>query len=296
MATLDKLRDSSGNAILTPQHVCVYGAPKSGKTQLIGSLAKEGFKLIWFDLEKGVSTLLKPGLLTDEELSRITYLPIVDTKEAPIAHATIDRIVRGGKFSICEEHGRIDCPLCKRDGSSFTDIDIPIKGFDPNTIVVVDSFTQLSISVTNTILKDKSIDYQETLHDFRNQGNYLNRMFGYIQQAPFHIVGTAHETEAEREDGTTRIVPSIGSRNYAITCAKFFSDVVYMDKVNKEHKAFSLTNYSNKVLTGSRLEVNVGSSGSPSLAGVFKGMGNQKLGVVVPTPIKSGGLVINKSK
>ena len=42
----------------TTHRVLIFGSPKSGKTQLAGGLAKK-FKLIWFDLESGINTLLK---------------------------------------------------------------------------------------------------------------------------------------------------------------------------------------------------------------------------------------------
>jgi hypothetical protein len=270
MPTLDTLKGEDDDVILTPQHVVLYSPPKAGKTQLIGELARKGFQLIWFDLENGKSTLLK---LPREVLANILYIGVADVKDEPVAHSTIDKIVRGGNFNICDIHGRVDCPICKKEGAPFTAVSIPTK-FTPesaNIIVVADSATQLSISITNTILKGKPIDYQETLHDFRNQGNYLNRIFSYVQMAPFHFITTAHEIEAEREDGGMRIVPSIGSRNYAINCAKFFDHVVYMDKVNNRHRAYSSTQYSNSVLTGSRLDIAVEKMPVPDLEAIFRG-------------------------
>jgi hypothetical protein len=254
----------------SPQHVCVYGSPKAGKTQLIGELALAGFKLIWFDLENGAETLRK---MPQEALDNITHIGVRDVKDEPIAISTMDKIVRGGKFSLCDYHGRIDCPLCKKDGTGFTDVDIPTRWelAHADTIVVMDSATQLSFSVISHVIKGKPIDYQETLHDFRNQGNYLNRIFSYIQYAPFNFITTAHETEAEREDGSIRIVPSIGSRNYAINCGKFFDHVVYMDKINMKHKAFSSTQYSNSVLTGSRTDFAIEKQERPDLVGIFRG-------------------------
>ncbi len=270
MATLDSLLEEDGS-VSSPQHVMVYGPPKSGKTQLIGELATQGFKLIWFDLECGKSTLLK---MPRETLKNIVYIGVQDTKDTPTAHATIDKIVRGGTFKICDEHGRVDCQLCKKDSSKlFSEVVIPSSWEEQHkkTIVVIDSGTQLSMSIIHTITLGKPADYQETIHDFRNQGNYLNRIFSYLQQARFNFVITAHEIEAEREDGGIRIVPSIGSRNYAINCSKFFDHVVYLDKVNCKHKASSSTSFSNSILTGSRLDVAIERMDAPTLATIFSG-------------------------
>ena len=272
MALLSSKLSDTGR-VLEPQHIMLFGPPKSGKTTLIGNLAKQGFKLLWLDLEKGISTLLK-GDLSKEDLDNIQYVGIKDTRPEPIAHATIDKLIRGGEtWQICEEHGRIDCPVCKREKAEFQEVTVP-KTWGPqwyDWVLVIDSGTQLSMSITNTLLKGKDVDYQETLHDFRNQGNYLNRIMTYLQQAPFHVIMTAHEIEAEREDSKLRIVPSLGSRNYAITCGKFFDHIVYLDKVNNKHKAYSSTEYSNTILTGSRLGVRIEDMAEASLAELITG-------------------------
>ena len=267
MPTLDTLITDDG-AIQAPQHVCVYGPPKVGKTQLIGQLAIAGYKLIWFDLENGKATLLK---MPREALANITYIGIKDVKEEPIGHATMDKIVRGGNFNICDYHGRIECPLCRKDSKPFTAVTIPTEFTPDGPIIVMDSSTQLSMSTIHTVIKGKPADYQETIHDFRNQGNYLNRIYSYIQHAPFHFITTAHEIEAEREDGGIRIVPSIGSRNYAINCGKFFDHIIYLDKVNCKHKAASSTTYSNNILTGSRTDVAIEQMAVASLEDIFSG-------------------------
>jgi hypothetical protein len=268
---LSDMKNKQTGQILAAQHVMVYGPPKSGKTWLIGCLAAAGYQLIWIDLENGKSTLFQ---LPDEALENITYVGVADTKDEPVAHATVDKLCRGGIFNICDIHGRVDCPLCKKAGAGFTQIDIPTEFTEATakTIVVFDSGTQLSNSVVATVTKGKPADYQETIHDYRNAGNYLNRIFSYLQQAKFNFIITAHEIEAEREDGGIRIVPSIGTRAYAINCAKFFDHVVYMDKVNLKHKASSSTSFSNSILTGSRLNIAVESMpAGPDLAAIFEG-------------------------
>lgn len=268
---LSELKNKQTGKILAAQHVIVYGPPKSGKTWLIGCLAAAGYHLIWIDMENGKSTLFQ---LPDEALDNITYIGVADTKDEPIAHSTVDKLCRGGTFNLCDTHGRVDCPLCKKAGASFTTIEIPTEFTEESakTIVVFDSGTQLSNSVVSTVTKGKPADYQETIHDYRNAGNYLNRIFSYLQQAKFNFIITAHEIEAEREDGGIRIVPSIGTRAYAINCAKFFDHVVYMDKVNLKHKASSSTAFSNSILTGSRLNIALESmQDGPNLAAIFEG-------------------------
>lgn len=270
---------SSGKS---PQKIIVFGPPKAGKTKIIGDLAEE-FNLIWFDLESGIDTLLQ---LPAEYQERITVIKIRDTVDAPRAHATIDKILSGGTFNICDNHGSVDCAICKADTNeetTWTQIEIPTVATEQTlkTVVVIDSGSQLTISVNstvnkllNTTIRVESISDRKDRDGFAewdNQGKYLNRMMSAIQNAPFHVAITAHELECEREDGSVRLVPSIGTRNYAVTVAKFFGHIIYMDKVNLVHKAWSSTGYSNKVLTGSRLDVATEGMNKPSLLPIFRG-------------------------
>ena len=71
--------------------VLVYGEPKSGKTELVASLA-EVYNLLYIDLENGYATLLK---LPREWQERIEILSIPDTKVFPIAIETMLKIITG---------------------------------------------------------------------------------------------------------------------------------------------------------------------------------------------------------
>lgn len=263
-----------------PQKVLVFGPPKSGKTQLLGELAEE-FNLIWFDIEHGADTLLK---LPQEYKENIELISVQDTIDYPRAHATIDKIVKGGDFHICDDHGSIDCTICTKNmEASWSNIHIPTSISDggTETIVVIDSASQLTTSVNSTCNKHLNssitLDWAPTRKDkdsmaeYDYQMKYLNRIFSSIQNAPFHVAVTAHEIEAEREDGGVRIVPSIGTKNYAISVSKYFGHIIYMDKVNLQHKAYSDTAYSNKIITGSRLDVALEGMNKMSLLPIFKG-------------------------
>lgn len=263
-----------------PQHALVFGSPKTGKTQLIGELSKE-FNIIWFDTEAGSDTLLK---LPIEQQERITLISVLDTIDEPRAHATIDKILMGGDFHICDDHGTVDCTYCtKQMVDRWTDIHIPTSIADGGceTVVVIDSLSQLTTSINSTCNKHLGssikLDWapsrkdKDSMAEYEFQMKYLNRIMSRIQNAPFHVACTAHEIEAEREDGGVRIVPSIGTKNYAINSAKYFGHVIYMDKINLQHKAFSDTGYSNRILTGSRLDVALEGMSEMSLLPIFRG-------------------------
>ena len=59
-----------------PQHVLVFGPPKSGKTKLAGEVAK-AFNTIWFDTEHGFLTLKQ---LPDTTQSNINLIQIPDDR------------------------------------------------------------------------------------------------------------------------------------------------------------------------------------------------------------------------
>ncbi len=98
----------------------------------------------------------------------------------------------------------------------------------------------------------------------------MDTFLSHVQQAGFNIVCISHETEAEMEDGKTKLVPTAGTRAFSRNTAKYFDEVVYCEVKNKKHIAASSSLYNGNILTGSRsgtvLEV-----GEASLIPIFRG-------------------------
>lgn len=261
----------------SPTHrVIVYGPPKSGKTELVGGLATK-YNLIWLDLENGHSTLFKRP---QEEQERIELICIPDTKTYPIAIETLLKIFSVQEVSICAEHGKVSCPKCKESGE-FTSLSLKSLEGDTDTILVIDSLTQLSNSAMNYLTRNQDELYKPEWSDYRNQGQLLDKILSQIQQARFNIVCITHETETEMEDGKKRLVPVCGTTTFSRNTAKYFDHVVYCEVKNKSHVAASSTAYSNIVLTGSRTNATVESEKIPSLHSIFS----------APTPVAKAGNV-----
>jgi AAA domain len=258
-----KLSDKQATKV---HHVLVFGPPKSGKTELVGKLSSD-FNILYIDMENGTDTLLK---FPKEWKERIEVISLRDTRSYPIAIETCLKMIKGGKGSICETHGKWICPVCQKSGASV--IDIELNALLTNTIVVFDSITQLTDSAIANITKDKSDDYKLERDDWGNLGKLLNIFFSHIQQAPFNVVCISHETEVEMTDGTKKIVPTAGTNNYSRTFAKYFDEVTYCHVVNKTHKVGSATSYTNKILTGSRTGMVLENHSDPykALVGLFK--------------------------
>jgi hypothetical protein len=246
--------------------VLVFGPPKSGKTQLAGSVAlNPKLNVLLFDLENGSDTLLK---LPAECHDRIEVISIPDTRGFPIAIETMLKVIKGGPVDICEQHGKVGCAICKSKSLPFSHVELNSLG--PDTIVIVDSLTQLTNSAIAYITKAQSEDYKMEFDDWANLGKLMETFLSYVQQAPYNIICISHETEVEMEDGKQKLVPTAGSRNFSRNTAKYFDEVVYCEVKNKKHVAASSTVYANNILTGSRTgNVLESKPGEASLVSIF---------------------------
>lgn len=255
-----KLSQKSSSNI---HHILLFGPPKSGKTQLAGTLAAE-YNLHWFDLENGYETLLK---LPTEQKDRIEIVSIPDTRSFPIAIETMLKIIKGGSFQICETHGKISCALCKKENAAFSTVDT--GKFTDKDVVVVDSLTQLTNSAIAHITKNQPDDYKLNYDDWGNLGKLMDAFLSHVQNAPFNVVCISHETETEMEDGKLKLVPTAGTRNFSRNTARYFGEVIYCEVKNRKHIAASSTTYANNILTGSRTGVVLEGSELYSLLPIF---------------------------
>jgi len=258
----------------SPQSVLVYGPAKSGKTRLAGLLARAGYKLIWVDLEKGLQTLL--STLTPEEQENVTYIAIPDTSTNPIAIETVGRMFASAKpLKVCWEHGKIDCISCMRHkAQDFTVIDLRSLGSD--TVVVIDSLTQLSDSALNHATKDIQANLLATANkagwdEYGYQGMLLKNVLSNMQQARFHRVFISHEDIVEQTDKTEIIFPVCGTRAFSRQAARYFDHVVYCYRMNNKHKSASGTSFRPNVMSGSRTDIEIGSGETGGLECLLRG-------------------------
>lgn len=258
MAKLSTLSESKTKRIL------VFGPPKSGKTELAGKLASQ-YKILLLDLENGFETLLK---FPQEWKERIEVISIPDTKVYPIAIETMLKVITGNKCIICEAHGKVSCAVCAKTNEPTSTIEL--NALDNDTIVVVDSLTQLSNSAMSFLTRAQGDEYKPEWTDYRNQGALLDKFLSQVQQARYNIVCITHETETEMEDGKKKIVPVCGTTTFSRNTAKYFDHVVYCEIKNKKHAFGSATTYAMNVMTGSRTDVALESMAEPSLLEFFK--------------------------
>lgn len=267
--------------ISSTHRVLVFGAPKSGKTELVGALSAS-FNLLYFDLENGYATLLK---LPQEQQARIEIISVPDTKVFPIAIETMLKVITGNEVKICESHGKVSCQLCSKSESPTARI--CLNEVDDSTIVVVDSLTQLSNSAMNHLTKAQDDLYKPEWSDYRNQGQLLDKFLSQIQQAKFNVVCITHEVETEMEDGRKKLVPVCGTTSFSRNTAKYFDDVVYCEVKNRKHAFASSTTYAGNILTGSRSGMEIEKDSIPTLLRIFSGTKVQ--GATAPTSNETNG-------
>lgn len=252
--------------------VLVYGAPKSGKTALVGKLASD-FKLHYFDLESGISTLLNPAILDPKFRKNINVINIPDHKFYPIAIDTLRDVFRGGAKKICTTHGKNNCPLCnKNPAATFSEIDISKLG--PSDIVVIDSMSQLARSAMNKAtlketMKPDGESYKQTYADYAMQGALMEQLLSLIQVIDLNIVVISHELESESLEGREKITAIAGTRNQSLTVGKYFDAMIYCTVVNKRHRAYGSSTFSPTIITGSRIKCDIDTMETPSLLPIF---------------------------
>lgn len=258
--------------------VCVFGPPKVGKTQLVGTLA-EKYNLIWFDLENGYNTLLKLPIHLQE---KIELIQLPDSKVYPIAVETLLKVFSGSPVSICEEHGKVACSICKKDSKPVYDFNI--NAVPDDTIIVIDSLTQYTNSAIANITRGKPDDYKMDFNDWGNLRALVEKLLSCVQAAKCSIVCITHEEEVELEDGRKKIVPVCGSAKSSRNTAKYFDHVLYCEVKNKKHGVGSSTCFSNNILTGSRTDVLLEGMETPSLVSIFESTGrNVSVSVTLST-------------
>lgn len=259
------------------RHIMVYGPPKVGKTVLVGQLAKYGYKLHCVDGEDSIKSLWcvddkGQRVISDSDMENIDLIKLPDSAVYPIMIETVLKIVKGGPCEICHLHGKVSCPVCKKSGAGSTMLDV--STFTNKDILWIESGTQLSNS-TMAHIKQKEIaagkeDIKPDWDDYAKQGFLMDRIFSIVQSAPWNCIVTSHEAMVEMEDKRQRIVPILGTSNFSKTCAKYFDDVVYCDKVNNKLKQFSSVTYSNNIIAGSRTGKMIEKEGSRGLVELFE--------------------------
>ena len=259
-----------------PQKILVYGAPKSGKSLLVGKLAEQGYELYWFDGDNGIDVLFQ---LPPEAQERITVFPIRDLGQNFEFAKASNEFAAYRNFTVCEAHGAVNCVSCKAKQLPTATFDWQAVVSNPKAVIVFDSLSQLVTSVQNYVARNDKFDDFGSINkeSKREWGHYMaqnlvmSKFFSMIQNAPCKVVCISHETDLDPEKNPNAkvIIPTGGTSTQSKTVAKYFGHVVHCRLRNNQHKIVSGTTSDPNAIAGSRLDVDV-SNDPRGLAAMFE--------------------------
>ena len=258
-----------------PNHsILLYGPPKTGKTQLVGTAAKikEFDRIIWVDLENGSETLLHMGL-TESELDKIDLIRIPDTRETPRGCETVLKMFSAKEdIKICHSHGKVNCVEAEcKSSDSYTLFNL--RKLTHKDLLVIDSGSQLGDSSLSMACLGKPLEFKPGWDEYGLSNKWLGDILSVIQQATFtNFVVITHEMIVEEEvNGVKRdkIFPLMGTKAFCSKVSKYFGTVVYAEIKMGKHAAGSSTTYKANHVTGSRVNVKIEGSKDLSMRAIF---------------------------
>ena len=260
---------------IKPNHsILLYGPPKTGKTQLVGTAAKikEFDRIIWVDLENGSETLLHMGL-TESELDKIDLIRIPDTRETPRGCETVLKMFSAKEdIKICHSHGKVNCVEAEcKSSDSYTLFNL--RKLTHKDLLVIDSGSQLGDSSLSMACLGKPLEFKPGWDEYGLSNKWLGDILSVIQQATFtNFVVITHEMIVEEEvNGIKRdkIFPLMGTKAFCAKVSKYFGTVVYAEIKLGKHAAGSSTTYKANHVTGSRVNVKIEGSKDLSMRAIF---------------------------
>ena len=248
--------------------VMLFGLPGCGKSTLAASLSRT-HKLTWLCLDNDSDVLLK---LPEEQLDNINFINIPDTATFPVGSQTLLQLFKQQRGRICHAHGMYECKICSKSApNDFSSVDF--TKFGPQDICVIDTGSQLGRSILSHVTKDEAVDYKPERDDWGALRKYTEFFASQFQGFRGNLIVIFHAIEHAVMQGdkviSTKLIPDFGSKGMALTIAKNFSHVIFMEVKNKKHRAYSSSTYSNDCLTKSRTDFKIEDLPEPDLSPLF---------------------------
>lgn len=270
--------------------ILLYGNPKTGKTRLAGTIAKVPWikNVYYIDIENGAETLatmVKEGILTEEEAAKIIVYKIPDTKQLPMAFETVMKMMTVHKdLVICDLHGKVSCVACatKNAAGQVTALvgqPFNISKLTNDDCVVIDSGSALGDSILNYYMNAHGNPPKPGWDEYGPQGLDLQNLGLVIQSGLYNIIMVTHTLTVEvKENDVERDIeyPLVGTKNSSKRYGKYFGHVMYLHKKLNMHKAGSSSTYQPDVITGSRAGWKIEVEDKPSFEGLFARIGVTK--------------------
>lgn len=234
----------------------IIGDGKCGKTHWAAEAAGAGFNVLYFDGDVAAQTINKLPMALRE---RIFILNVRDKIGAGgLDHSMVDFYKEfttcRGSFLWNDTQSRLFSRM--QDGDSTTDEIWEIRpgNLDENWVVVDDSWTALVQSTMQWAAEELGITLSEISESDRKQMRTLYQIAGekltihlaMIRSSPFHRITISHPNEfvktekptnvtiSKAKEGDlkilwTKMVPKSVTNNHAMTMAKFFTDIAWLE-------------------------------------------------------------------
>lgn len=291
----------------------VIGDGKCGKSDWAARAAEAGFNVLYLDADVGAQTIA--GLPIDK-----THPCKPDVMDRIFIMNVADEIINGGlnyrfvkmfkKFCTASPTFRWNDTESREyvmadDKESGEIWEIKPAAMDHTCVLVLDSWTSLVQSCMTWAADELNIDLQE-IGDDRNKmrgvyqaaGEKLTYYCQMIRSARCHVIVIAHPAEfvkTKKPDGKTiagakegdlqvlwtKMVPKSSSNNHAMTMAKYFTDLAWLE-------VDAMGNYkidyraSNERISGSHLNARLDCRGEGSFANLVKQVGGTLPGSTQP--------------
>lgn len=231
-----------------PQRILLYSAPKCGKSVAAGMLA-QFYKVIFIDIENALSALVNN--IPEEYKANIEYIKLNDSQDNPVAVDLLPEILSGKKVRFCSKHSKKVCLDCRKiSDATYEEVELGKLGTE--TVVVIDSFTQLTDSVIGKVTEDLSIEDKLQFDHWGEVARRLMKLCSTLQVAPYHVVATSHEQIVKMPDGKEKLIPTLGSRNTSKAVGRYFDHLIRMEVRNRDFMSYSSQGTQVNALVGSR--------------------------------------------
>lgn len=240
--------DNDDSARLKLAKLLLIADGKLGKSFYAG-MAAQHFNVLYLDGDVAVQTIHQLPL----EVKRNIYLLSVgDSMEGGrIDHGFADFLTRFFTESSLiwdDTHQRV---AGRRDDLSESEVwEIRPPKLDHNTVLVIDSWTTAVMSIAQWAADAEGVDLMDTDSPemrpvYAAGGNKATQWLRIIEALPCHVIVVAHPDEyvkTERPTGKvkdaketdhkvlwTKMIPKSVSKPHAMTMAKFFTDVAWLE-------------------------------------------------------------------
>jgi len=274
--------------------VMLFGLPGSGKSTLAAALSKT-HRITWISVDNDRDVLLK---LPEAQLENINFIDIPDSATFPVASQTLLQLFKNQRGQICHTHGMYECKVCAKNKAEFSGVDF--TKFTSQDICVLDTGSQLGRSILSHVTKDEAVDYKPERDDWGALRKYTEFFASQFQGFRGNLIVIFHAIEHNVMQGekviSTKLIPDFGSKGMALTIAKNFSHVIFMEVKNKRHRAYSSSTASNDCLTKSRTDFRIEDLPEPDLAPLFPLIQTTETEIQVGPPAVQTAPVISQAQ